>query len=336
MKKPLQLFRDDFLSAILRFLWREWTALGVAGHHEEPPVQHVIDPEALLLFTCSLGRYDQRLFDEVLDWLTQNGRFINIQRLRNIMKHESFHGGEVLTAVAGWLSGQGYPVKWKLLARTHPSPRKAHPLFFLFDGRPLPACGEADAGFHDNGLIRDSFTLRGYSRLFPSDNATCLFFRLRALMGVNVHADLLSFLLLKTTSYPREASREMHYSQKTVHDAMSDMECSGIIQSTKLGRERVYYVVNGELKLQLLRDAVGFRWINWAVLLSAVETVWWKVEALSRQSLDPLLEASEIMVTVKPILQRLSQYDWMPPVCGMGKQENIERLRPFQTMLEMK
>jgi len=63
MEKPLRQFRDDYLGVLLRFLWREWTAVGVAGQ-QRVALRHVVDPEALLLFTCSLGRYDQRLFRE--------------------------------------------------------------------------------------------------------------------------------------------------------------------------------------------------------------------------------------------------------------------------------
>jgi len=117
MKTPLQEFRDQYLETLLRFLWREWIALGVAGQ-ERAALRHVVDPEALLLFTCSLGRYDQRLFDEVLDWLTKNGRFLNVQRMKNILSREDFAGGEILSAVADWLSQQNDPMKWKLLAKT--------------------------------------------------------------------------------------------------------------------------------------------------------------------------------------------------------------------------
>ena len=73
-------FRDLFLENILNFLWRQWSALGVLGEaRAEDP--WVIDPEPMLLFTLEMGRYEPRLFDEVLDWLVVNGRWIDIQRL---------------------------------------------------------------------------------------------------------------------------------------------------------------------------------------------------------------------------------------------------------------
>ena len=117
MPPPLKEYRARYLDMLLDFLWREWTALGVAGH-DRTTLKHVADPEALLLLTCSIGRYDPRLFDEVMDWLLKNGRYINVQRLRTILRKEGFRGGPVMVAVADWLCMRGNPAKWKLLVNT--------------------------------------------------------------------------------------------------------------------------------------------------------------------------------------------------------------------------
>ena len=85
MKMLQKDFRDIFLDNILGFLWRQWSAIGVLGEARarEP---WVIDPEALLVFTLETGRYDPRLFDEVMDWLVTNGHLIDMQRLRGILR----------------------------------------------------------------------------------------------------------------------------------------------------------------------------------------------------------------------------------------------------------
>ena len=80
----LQDFRSRCLEGVLNLLWRQWCSLGVAGHSEPAREAYLIDPEALLLATTSLGRYDPRLFDESLDWLTGYGSLINLQRLKNL------------------------------------------------------------------------------------------------------------------------------------------------------------------------------------------------------------------------------------------------------------
>ena len=72
MNPLLPEFKNQFLGQVLDRLWGQWTTLGVAGHAGEP-TPWIIDPEALLLATCTFGRCEPRMFDEVLDWLQTNG-----------------------------------------------------------------------------------------------------------------------------------------------------------------------------------------------------------------------------------------------------------------------
>ena len=66
-------FKHFFLENILNFLWRQWSSLGVAGGARSDD-EWVIDPEALLLFSIEMSRYEPRLFDEAVDWwLMANG-----------------------------------------------------------------------------------------------------------------------------------------------------------------------------------------------------------------------------------------------------------------------
>ena len=73
MKMLLTSFRREFHDRLLDLLWRQWTALGVTGQ-VSPCKRTVLDPEALLLISCTVGRHDARLFDAMLEWLQVNGR----------------------------------------------------------------------------------------------------------------------------------------------------------------------------------------------------------------------------------------------------------------------
>jgi len=320
------------LETLLRFLWREWTALGVAGQ-ERVALRHVVDPEALLLFTCSLGRYDQRLFDEVMDWLTKNGRFLNIQRMRNILRREAFGGGEVLSAVANWLSQRDDPMKWKLLAKIEAQRGERQALFYLPDGRPLPPSADSDATFLKHGFIRSPVALRGYSQTFSPDATACLFLKMRALFGLNARCDVLTCLALNGTGHPREVARELYYSQKAIHDVMTDMACSGVVHSSRAARERTFRITSDALPfLTHGKEAPG--WINWPVLLSTAETVWQKTEELQAAALDPLVESSDIVLTMRPLLERLTRARWAPPIPTTQPQNGVALLRAFQTAFQ--
>ena len=328
METPLKAFRDEYLDLLLRFLWAEWTTLGVSGQ-DSKPVRHVIDPEALLLFTCSLGRYDPRLFDEALDWLAVNGRFLNVQRMKNILRQEPFRGGQVLSAVADWLLQRGDPLKWNLLARTAPPRPAREGLFYLADGRKMPDPVEKDTVFLAHGFARNPVVLRGYSRPFPADTMPCHLLKLRALLGVSSRCDVLAYLAMNRSGHPREIARETYYSQKAIHDVMNDMACSGVVQSARLGRERTYRISSNGLPF-LTNEAEMPGWINWPVLLAAAETVWAKVEELNAAALDPLLEASEIALTMEPLLHRLAATPWAPAFPAFQPQHSLSLLQAFR------
>lgn len=332
MRMSLKRFRNEFLEMLLRFLWREWTALGVAGQ-ERGALHHVVDPEALLLFTCSLGRYDQRLFDEVLDWLAKNGSFLNIQRMRNILRREAFGGREVLSAVADWLSQRDDPMKWKLLAKTRAATNERHALFHLPDGRPLPLSADSDETFLEHGFIRSPIALRGYSHAFAADAAPSLFLKMRALFGVNARCDVLTYLAMNGTGHPREVARELYYSQKAIHDVMTDMARSGVIHSSRGARERTFRITSDSLPFLTDRmDTPG--WINWPILLSTAETAWRVTDELHVAALDPLVESSEIVLTMRPLLERLTRARWAPSILITEPQQGIVQLQAFQTAFE--
>lgn len=328
MVTSLRQFRDEYLDLLLRFLWREWTSLGVAGQ-EQMPVRHVIDPEALLLFTCSLGRYDQRLFDEALDWLSVNGRFLNVQRMRNILRHEKFDVVQVLAAVADWLSRRASPMKWSLLAKAKLPQQKQDSLFFLLDGRPLPDSLDHDPVFEAHGLIRNPVILRNQSRTFSADALPCHLLKLRALFGVNTRCDVLAYLTMNRFGHARKIARETYYSQKAIHEVMAELAASGFVHSARLARERVFRINSSGLPLLTGGMEVG-SWTNWPALLSAADVVWRKVEELRTAALDPQLESSDITLTMRPILQRLTQASWAPPLPPSANQQGLPLLVAFR------
>ena len=165
MNPSLKEFKNEYQSRLLDFLWRQWSALGVAGQ-ASPEDQRVVDPEALLLLTCTVGRQDPRLFDEMLDWLQTNGRLVNVMRLKRILRTEAFQAQRVLAAVAGILARGAEAPKWKQLADASKQAAAKEKLFFDDDGRTIPVIGQPEPLFARYGLERGPLRLRGYSRNF--------------------------------------------------------------------------------------------------------------------------------------------------------------------------
>ncbi len=156
-KMSLKEFRNIFMENIFSFLWRQWSALGVLGEARSEDAW-VIDPEALLVFTIEMGRYEPRLFDEVMDWLAVNGYWIDLQRLRGILRKQEERAGRLMGAVAAWLAVNSDERKWKNLANLYKplTPVEidhANPLFYQKDGQPYPRLGNPDTVFYGLWLL---------------------------------------------------------------------------------------------------------------------------------------------------------------------------------------
>jgi hypothetical protein len=306
MNPSLKTFKENYREAILNFLWRQWSALGVAGEvgGEE---NRIIDPDALLLFTCAMGRHDPRLFDEMLDWLQENGAFISIARLKRMMRVEKYSGVRVLAAVAALLAKGTEAPKWKQLAESIRPFDEPEPLFYGDEGKPLPVIGEPEPLFARYGYQRGPLRLRGYSQKFRPTERTNLILQLRALIGVNVRCEIVAYLLTHDAAHPSQIARDAYYFERSVQNALVDMSTSGLVQLRTLGREKHYWLKQENWSVLLNHSGPPPKWITWPPLFSALERVWLKLNDPKLLDLGPLLQSSELrqlIVEVRPAIER--------------------------------
>lgn len=306
MNKQLKIFKEEYQSLLVNFLWRQWSALGVAGQADAGD-NWIIDPEALLLFTCTIGRCEPRLFDEVLDWLRENGRFINGMRLKRMLRMESFAGERALGAVASVLAQGAEAMKWRLLAKTPPPFTTTEAFFFGPDGRPLPVVGESEPGFARFGFRRGPLRLRGYSQKFRAAQPSNLALQLRALFGITARCEIVLYLLTHEAAHPSQIAREAFFFDRAVQGTLVDMLQSGVVQLRSRGREKHYWLLQKPWADLLNRPEPFPLWITWPPLFSALEKIWLKLNDPRLETLDPLLQSSELrqlMMEVRPAFER--------------------------------
>lgn len=281
LQNDYKLFRES----ILQILWQQWASLGVAGHLEKK-VNAIIDPEALLLCSLSLCRYDPRLFDEIIDWLAINGEYINVQRLSALRQKYSFKLDLQIASVAKYLSqNKEYTLKWRKLSDTNSS-QNPEPLFYTLQGKPIPVSKDPDELFLKKGLLRNKIHLRKYSSPFPIESQTSLLLRLRAFIGISARAELLCIMASGAEIHPAEAARLTGYNRKTLQNALNDMARSGIVQWREGEREKYYRLNSGILNGLLSTNVI---WIHWAPLYKALEIIWF---ACDEDEKDTLLLSS--------------------------------------------
>lgn len=287
---PLKEFKDFFLDNTLRFLWNQWSTLGVAGSLHSH-AQRVIDPEALLVTTLKFARYEPRLFDEVLDWLVENARWIDIQRFRGILRQKDENTRRLVSSVACFVSENSgtYKRKWKPLGQMY-KPKTTptnESLFITKDGQPFPEPKNISDIFSQYGFLKEDVNLRRMSKPVAVSTLPNMRFMLRALFGIGSRAECLMYLLTHEAGHPSQIAHEIGISIKGTQDTLVELSESGLVLTRIKGRRKKEYWLSQNLWFEFIsgnsyNGALKPMWLNWIALFSALSNLW-----------DALLEAEK-------------------------------------------
>lgn len=301
---PLRKFRKLFIDAVLSLLWKQWSTLGIAGQ-EDYVKNHILDPEALLLITMSFGRYDQRLFDEMISWLLINERFINVQRLRTILKNENFTGTQLLSAVAGFIQSTKNGQKWKTVAKNS-FQGEAVNLFYVNTESSVPVLHEPDALFKAYGYLRNVFIDRELSGIFTPQKPASLMLQMRALWGLSCRAEVMLYFLSNGKGTASKIAEYSSFSWRSIQDVLFEIGKADIITHTGETKGRVYYLNSDKwLQILLTPQVDNLSWKNWPPMFRVLEIV---LETLLNETLlnlDPEIQAVELRRVIESELHPL-------------------------------
>jgi hypothetical protein len=282
MKMSLNNYKQDLLSGVLSLLWRQWSLLGIPGQLiEERRVsgeRYIIDPEALLLVTSELARFDARLFDESLNWLRQYGKLINIQRLKGILQLHELGNRQVLAAMASTVLENRRLSKWRAIESLGEKREGNESLFKNSDGAPAPVFGKGDPHFAKFGLFRGQAPARA-DAMAPKvgSHPELLLVKLRALLGVNARAEIISALLSLQVAHPSALARRISYLPRSVQDTLNEMALSGHVTSER-SREKYFSLRPGDWNFLMTWTAPDSQtvprfpnWIDWTVVFALLQ-----------------------------------------------------------------
>ncbi|NOQ23459.1 MAG: hypothetical protein GQ565_12540 [Candidatus Aegiribacteria sp.] len=292
---------------MLDLVWSQWITLGISGN-ARMSTKWVIDPEALILFTCAIGRYEARIFDSMLEWLSINQRFLNIQRLKTINRNANFEGKQLLAAIAHLLMKPASRSKWERLSKeilNHSS--KSELLFRLKDGSPHPRPGDSDDAFSKAGYIRHKFTPRNTVMQFKPDLSSNLILKLRALFGLNSRCEVISYLLTHREANPTEIAALTGYSSKTIYNTISEMYMSGKLNKRISGKESLYSFVDNSWEEFVCPAGRTAEWMDWPKAFKALEIIWMALDN-PRLKNEPIQVAdNELRLAIQKALPQLQQ-----------------------------
>lgn len=321
-----KIFRDLFLENILNFLWRQWSALGLLGEgRTQDP--WIIDPEPILLFTLQMGRFEPRLFDEVMDWLVVNGKWIDMQRLRGILKEKDDATRNLTGAMAAFLIKEGDERKWKNLnhfcrSRLPENSGNGQPLFYEKDGKPHPISNNPDPNFLCYGFNRPQVKVRRMTRQVPITSHNTLRFLLRALFGIGSRAECLTYLLTHDGAHPSEVAKAIGISVRATQDALIELSRSGLILTRVLGKRKIEYWVSHERWWEFLSRASITEiekpiWIDWIALFSALSGVWLALNEIGKEGISDYMRSSKLRDSLELVGNEFTKSGLdIPPVPG--------------------
>ena len=275
--------RDSLLAATVELLWAQWTELGVGG--TRGTAASIIDPEALLAVTTVFGRYEPRLFDEVLDWLAGHSASLDVTRLRRVSDLRSLGDKRLLALLLVFMRENSSSSKWTeaahrgLLAGEEREPYAPQALFRTTDGGALPTFSERDPFFASHGFERPVLALRGLSSAPDARRPALARLRLRDLMGQGVRAEVLLYLSTHGHAHGRLIADRGAYSQRQVAEYLSGLEDAGLAESWTQGRRLEYRLAPS------LADVVsgGAVYVGWIGAFTLLVTAW---DCLGRAALE--------------------------------------------------
>ncbi|HWL52068.1 MAG TPA: hypothetical protein VNQ90_06515 [Chthoniobacteraceae bacterium] len=277
----------------MRFLWRQWSALGVAGSSGSDD-SRLIDPEALLLFSTVVARRDARLFDEILDWLFTNGSWINLQRLLRLQKERQLGDATVLAAMADGLGRASVHAKWKVLSRkTAPKPDHPAPLF-----PSVPLLGERDKTFLKWGWQRGPVRFRHLSQAPCMDRPATFLIKLRSLFGRQSRAEVICWLLSHESGHPAEIARQLSYFPRSIQMVLNELAFSGHVHAVRAGREKHFAIRHDEWGFLItwkMSPPVAFpHWVQWGGLFQLLRHLYDLLERPDVEAMSPSLQTIEV------------------------------------------
>ena len=238
---PISDLRDAFRGRLLEFAWSQWAQLGVSAHLTRSD-RWVLDPEALIVFSVELARRDPRLFDELLDWISLNGRLLSLQRIRNLVTRFPVEQG-LVDAVVAWVADAAPAVRWPKAGRPAYEPKSnVEP---LFTSDVVSFVGEQDPVFARYGYMRPRVRRSGKSVEPDARLPVNLALRLRLFFGPGTRSEIVR-VLLTSTEGPLDAARiadEAGFAKRNVNETLNALVASGAAKARRSGNERRFVVV---------------------------------------------------------------------------------------------
>jgi len=207
MEISLREFKEKFYNVLVDIHWKHWTALGVTSH-VKPEKTRIIDLEPLIISTLTIGLQDKRLLSSSIEWLIKNGEWINLSRLKRIIK-------AFLVQLPGLRGPTFYPEILELFVDTY----NKNARYKIKFGK-INSYKEEENVIQEYKHFFNNFKMR-YVATGPKLQIPSLIqLLLRNVFGVDARTEILIYLLANESGNSNSIAKEIYYNQKNVYTVL--------------------------------------------------------------------------------------------------------------------
>ncbi len=305
MSLSLEEFKERFINDLLGIHWRHWPAVGVSSH-VQPEGYWTVDLEAMIVSTLTVGLHDSRLLSASLEWLIKNGQWLNLSRLKRIVR-------VFMKPLPGSSEPLLTPGVFKLMTDTH----NKFPHKTIFSKRSDIHDSEND-DVKKYEEIFSAFQIKGVVTEPKVQQPSLLQLLLRSVFGVDARVEVLIYLLLNPGGNSNSIAREVFYDQKNVYRILGRWAKAGVV--TKVAGKKIgdYYLERESEWLNVLglKEKPGYlNWVRTFLVLDQLAKAlsaspWSDDEYLLSSLFRELLQ--EVRLIGKPLKVRVPEPDSYP------------------------
>jgi hypothetical protein len=243
-------FKERFFDNLIEIYWRQWTALGVASH-VKPERTWIVDLEPLIVSTLAIGLHDKRLLSSSFEWLTKNGEWINLSRLKRIVNVFSEPLPELKTALL-------CPGSFQLFVNTYNKNARYKIKYPKTDSH-----SAKDDIMNDYKTFFTNFKVRNVTTEPKLQLSSLIQLLLRSIFGVDARTEILIFLLAHEGGNSNSIAKEIFYNQKNIYTVLERWSHARMV--TKISEQKTpRYSLN---RKDELLHAIGLKempaYVNW-------------------------------------------------------------------------
>jgi hypothetical protein len=266
----------------------------------------VVDPEALIVLTWSIGRADARLFDSAMAWMSENSGFLDMTRLERIVGKAPRQVRSMGAACSASLVSVGAN-DWQRFVDDSFSLAEAKSVFVAEDTSLNSAL--SDQQFARFGWLRGKVSPQAGAVATPDlSSAVTARLLLRKLIGTNARAEVLTGALFGRRFFTREIANTSEYSARSVQMLLREFEEAGLVQLQQdPGRPTQGWPSSKGRALTLSLFPGGFEstgWIDTSAVSLALIDIWQAFETIRERQLEAYPAESVMRDALLSVMER--------------------------------